>query len=413
MTAPTTTSTDETVESDEKPTVLFVDDDVDVLEGLRLTLRSVRSRFRLSFANGADDALAMLDSQPVDVVVSDARMPGCNGAELLHEAAYRQPGTVRYVLSGQASEALILGAMPVAHRWFAKPLDRDALVAALDDAVHQRSVLVDPEVRTAVNGTGTMPMPSDHYIELRALLADPDAEIDDVLPVVASDPAIAAKLLQWANADFSGTVPVTDLRNAVAAVGLPTLSQLTLLSGIGDTFGDHNQIPGMDPELYRRHVDALVAVSTVGLDDPGDVERARTLAVLSMTGLLLAASVLPDRLAEAFDHAERNGVSLLEAEQTLHGINHAQLTGQLLMLWGLPAELAVGATESHGLPLPDGDAPDSPLEAVRRAHLLAQRMPHATRLGLPHCVKVDDELDGFIDGWLDDARSELGSDAVD
>ena len=60
--------------------VLFVDDEPRILEGLRRMLRSQRHDWEMAFAPGGEAALAMLETLPFDVIVSDMRMPGIDGA---------------------------------------------------------------------------------------------------------------------------------------------------------------------------------------------------------------------------------------------------------------------------------------------------------------------------------------------
>ena len=71
--------------------VLFVDDEPAVLEGLRRFLRSRRAQCEMHVASSGVDALAMLESMPFDVVVTDTLMPGIDGAELLVTIRDRYP----------------------------------------------------------------------------------------------------------------------------------------------------------------------------------------------------------------------------------------------------------------------------------------------------------------------------------
>ncbi|MEA2290412.1 MAG: hypothetical protein QOD55_2409, partial [Solirubrobacteraceae bacterium] len=82
--------------------ILFVDDDPNVLEGLRDALRSRRREWRMVFVDGGESALAELERDAYDVVVSDMRMPVMDGAELLSRVRRHQPHTVRIVLTGYA-----------------------------------------------------------------------------------------------------------------------------------------------------------------------------------------------------------------------------------------------------------------------------------------------------------------------
>src|SRR5512139_875212 len=97
--------------------VVFVDDDAAVLSGLRRMLHSMRGRWRMTFVTSGPEALELLASEPAAVIVSDMRMPGMDGAELLAEVRRRWPETVRIILSGYADQGAALRAVPVAHRF--------------------------------------------------------------------------------------------------------------------------------------------------------------------------------------------------------------------------------------------------------------------------------------------------------
>lgn len=101
--------------------VLFVDDEQEVLEGLRNLLRRNRHEWDMVFALGGYEALAELSRGTVDVVVTDMRMPGMDGAQLLAQVKTVSPSTARLVLSGHAEKEAILRALPVAHQFLSKP----------------------------------------------------------------------------------------------------------------------------------------------------------------------------------------------------------------------------------------------------------------------------------------------------
>ena len=60
--------------------LLFVDDDPAILQGLRRMLRVMRDEWEMSFAESGQQALRMMKKVPVDMVVTDMRMPGMDGA---------------------------------------------------------------------------------------------------------------------------------------------------------------------------------------------------------------------------------------------------------------------------------------------------------------------------------------------
>ena len=82
-----------------KPSVVFVDDDQRILDGLRRSLRTRRQEWDLHFCTSGRQALQQLADAPCDVVVSDMRMPGMDGAELLSHVSRVAPGALRVLLS--------------------------------------------------------------------------------------------------------------------------------------------------------------------------------------------------------------------------------------------------------------------------------------------------------------------------
>lgn len=71
--------------------ILFVDDEVKVLKGLQRMLRPQHHDWEMAFAPGGEAALSMLDESPFDVIVSDMRMPGIDGAALLEIVRQKYP----------------------------------------------------------------------------------------------------------------------------------------------------------------------------------------------------------------------------------------------------------------------------------------------------------------------------------
>jgi len=100
-----------------KMRVLFVDDQPNILAGLRRMLRGLSNEWQMEFAESGEEALALMAVSPFDVVVSDMRMPGMDGAQLLTETMARHPGTVRIILSGQADQENVLRAFTPAHQY--------------------------------------------------------------------------------------------------------------------------------------------------------------------------------------------------------------------------------------------------------------------------------------------------------
>src|SRR5262249_8864230 len=89
------------------------------------------------------EALALLAQAPCDVIVSDMRMPGMDGTQLLTQVMERFPLTVRIILSGYADSSMILKAVGPVHQYLAKPCDAATLQLTVARACALRSLLTD------------------------------------------------------------------------------------------------------------------------------------------------------------------------------------------------------------------------------------------------------------------------------
>jgi DNA-binding NtrC family response regulator len=122
------------------PTVLFVDDEPSILEGFKRTLR--KEPFTIVVASSGAAALAALQTTAVDAIVSDQRMPGISGSELLERVRQRYPDIIRIMLTGEASLPATVRALSQAplYRFLCKPVNSDDLVRTLMQALHMKEV---------------------------------------------------------------------------------------------------------------------------------------------------------------------------------------------------------------------------------------------------------------------------------
>jgi len=122
------------VSPNNQPVVLLVDDESHVLSALRRSLR--REAIRIETAGNAREALETLAGEPFDLVISDQKMPGVSGIELLKTIRARWPETRRILLSGWASEISTadLDAAGL-FRVIAKPWDDAELRQSIREAV--------------------------------------------------------------------------------------------------------------------------------------------------------------------------------------------------------------------------------------------------------------------------------------
>lgn len=118
--------------------VLFVDDETSILSSLNRLFRKIGWNIKL--AESGEEALSMINEWQPDVVVSDMRMPGINGATLLTEVEKKYPGTVKILLTGYADLESTVAAINEAHifSYVAKPWDNDLLFQTIESGLKLR-----------------------------------------------------------------------------------------------------------------------------------------------------------------------------------------------------------------------------------------------------------------------------------
>jgi two-component system probable response regulator PhcQ len=121
-------------------TVLLVDDEPKILSGLRVALR--KYPFDILTADSAQAALALLDEQPVDVLVSDEQMPQVSGSQLLAIVRQQHPRTVRIILTGHASLDAAVRAINEGevYRFLTKPCNPVELAVTIQQGVQLREL---------------------------------------------------------------------------------------------------------------------------------------------------------------------------------------------------------------------------------------------------------------------------------
>ena len=121
-------------------TLLLVDDEANVLSSLKRLLR--QDGYTILSASGAEQGLELLAIHPVDVVVSDQRMPGMSGIEFLRRIKTLHPETVRLVLSGYTDLQVVTDAINegAIYKFLTKPWDDDILRAHIKEAFIKKGI---------------------------------------------------------------------------------------------------------------------------------------------------------------------------------------------------------------------------------------------------------------------------------
>ncbi len=396
--------------------ILFVDDEPHILDALKRTLRGDRNQWHMSFVSSSEDALAVLATSAFDVIVTDMRMPGMDGAALLEHIQQRHPGMARIVLSGHMEVEAALRVAAIAHQFLSKPCEPDKLRRAIERACDCRTMLNDERIRRAVGAIGRLPSLPSTSAELLGALQHDDVDLARVGKTIEQDVGMTAKILQLVNSAFFGlSSEVTNVRTAVNYLGLETLRQLVVSVEIFRTF-QPSDVCGFSLVDFEVH-SQLAARLARRLPLPQRLASIITVAaLLHDAGKLVLASRLPDQFQRALCVAREQRVPLHTVEEEVVGTTHAYVGAHLLNLWGLPNPI-VEAAWGHHTPM-SPVVPTSELDIVGATHVadaLAHEMiDNAAGKGIAGCDLLNlDYLAELgvtrqIPAWRALARREVG-----
>ena len=187
-----------------KRRILFVDDEPVLLDGLKRMLRGMRDQWEMTFAVSAEAALEIIKCKPVDVVVTDVRMPGMDGVQLLSQVRDLYPQIVRIILSGTNDKDLIFKSIGSAHQYLSKPCEGETLRATISRACTLRGLLDDKSLVSVVSGIESLPSLPALYEEVVEEANSPNGSLNRVGEIISRDVGMSAKILKIVNSSFLG-----------------------------------------------------------------------------------------------------------------------------------------------------------------------------------------------------------------
>ncbi len=390
-----------------KKKILFVDDEPNILAGLKRMLRSMRKEFELYFAENGKEALEVMEITEFDVVVSDMRMPGMDGAQLLTEIQQRHPYAIRIMLTGQADEDSVMRTVGIVHQFLAKPCEPEHLKGILLRASGLHELISQPAVKKIISGIDTLPSLPEVYAKLRKATTDPEVTIADVAGIIEEDMGMSAKVLQLVNSAFFGLFQTVESpARAVALLGLDTVKGLVL--GVG-AFAEIKASSKIFPvqKLWRHSMAVGGCAKKIAIyetDDTTLIDNCFIAGILHDIGKLLLLAKMMNKYEEAVLLAKEKDIRLRLAEKGIFDAVHGDVGAYLMGLWGMPGPVVEGIGFHHRL----DNYPDtsfSPAVAVHVANTIYYDIHPGEVMGAkPEIDRTQLQAMGFgdkIDQWVE------------
>jgi HD-like signal output (HDOD) protein len=396
--------------------ILFVDDEPLVLDGLRDLLRRHRKEWDMSFVNSIEAAVNKLRTAPFDVIVTDIRMPGMDGAALLAQVMNEFPQVVRIVLSGQSGLETAFRTVSVAHQFLSKPCDAVTLENTINRACNLRALIHNEKLLEVVGHIDSLPSQPHTYVKLVERLRDEHVSAAGIAEILEQDMAMSVKLLQLVNSAFFGMPRrIHRIEDAVTFLGQAMIRDLVLSVSV---FSMERSPRGIDSAEMQRHAMLVGNLAMRIADGAPGLEDAFLAGMTHDMGILLMASKLPGMFGRSTQSVRENPRPLHVAEAELLGVTHAELGAYLLGLWGF-ADPVVEAVAFHHRPTEVLQRSFDMVSAVHIADVLAQEVGdgHGDVSEAPVAEIDPDYVESLgvrhrLDAWRETARTMVSAEAA-
>jgi HD-like signal output (HDOD) protein len=205
-------------------------------------------------------------------------------------------------------------------------------------------------VAAIVEDVDSLPSLPSIVVKLIDVVNSSESCAEDAAALIEKDPALTSKMIRLANSAFYG-IPrsISSVTSAVVVLGFNTIRSLVLSASVAkmfdgkhtidiDRFWKHSVVTAMASKIIVRH---LMGVRMM------DPESAFCAGVIHDIGMLIFSQYMANDYTRVCEYARANKIPLLEAEDKILGVNHAQMGKILAERWSLPSDLEYAIVYHH------------------------------------------------------------------
>lgn len=331
--------------------ILLVDDEIQILNSLKRLF--LFKGYNIFTANNGEEALTILQKENINLIITDIKMPGINGFELLTKVKEISPLTIRIVLSGYADEATLLKIQQnnLAKLYILKPWNNNELLSSVKQIFNIKGILEQKNLLKVIDEIKILPSPGDIYKKFE-LLIENDADMDEFAELIESDPALAAKILQVVNSAFYG-IRTGSVKMAITYLGILNVKNIVLSVSLYKKQNNilSNKILNEDINLLWRHsttTNKILNYLYIKL------LNKRIPSICDMAGLLhdIGKLVLINNFSDEYlkatkDLRENKDIYNYFENLEFMGISHEEIGAYFLNWWELPQPIVESALFHH------------------------------------------------------------------
>lgn len=327
--------------------ILFVDDEPSILKSLERLFFD--SDYEIFTAGSGEEGLQILTKYPVDIVMSDMRMPGMDGHQFLKTVKNQYPSTTRLILSGFADEREIINSLidGSSNFYMLKPWDSKELSEKIAKVFETRQFFSKPALLDIANGLENLSLIMGLYNSVCRLI-EQDAAFGAIARVIETDGAVTAAVLRIVNSACYN-VKTGSVVQAITYLGLPAIKSIVLSCSISKSV--NIQVLPLSIKRLNDHATmthyymAQIYAELLHKQLPDSLGAA---GLLHNIGFVLCLHYFPDqykRVMEEYLKSPQQSLPVLEQE--FARVSHDELGGYLLNWWGIPYPIAECALFHH------------------------------------------------------------------
>lgn len=302
--------------------ILLIDNVEEDLLALKQYLHKARAQF--GHVIGLNAAVTALAQHQFNVVICVNKVDNSDGNAVLEMIAKKFPAIVRILINDDVQ------APTNAHLIFNLPLDCVKITSKIKSlALNNSAITKDIIVKTVAN-VKTLPSPPKVYMQLNAVLKENTTDSQKIANIIAQDPALTAKVLQFVNNTFANAgKPMINISEAITKMGVDTLCCIVMTA---ELFAYKPKIKGFSIIDEQMHC-LSIAKFAASMVKPELKQDALIAGLLHDIGKVVLFEINEKSTTVFFKHRNPNDDNLA-LENKIFSTDHSHVGGYLLHTWG-------------------------------------------------------------------------------
>jgi HD-like signal output (HDOD) protein len=298
-------------------------------------------------ASNGEEALGILDSRHIDLIITDMKMPSMDGYKLLKIVKNKYPKVLRLALSGYTDNNKVMAALEnnLAKLYVFKPWNNDNLLSIIDRIFKFEDTLKSKNLLNLINNLDDIPTLPSLYTKICSLI-DMDAGMGEISKKIEEDQAISSRILRVTNSAFYGS-KTGSVKDAIMYLGLSNLKNIVLSNSVFSS----SKLNPFIRDLLWEHVNLtnqLVLYIYQKLLDKKIPKTYESAGLLHDIGKVVLLSNFNEKYETIFKEIlDKGELKVMPLEKEVLGVSHEEIGAYLLDWWEIPHPIVESALFHH------------------------------------------------------------------